>query len=135
MPVFGGNDPAELWKKAKKGELEIVVGTPGRIIEMIKKKAFNLDSRCTFCVIDEADRMFSLGFEYQIRTILSQLRPIHQTLLFSATFQSRIQSLCEDQLKPDFVKIVIGKQGFANEDISQSVLVFKDQNEKISWLI
>ena len=59
-----------MWKDVKALKNEIIVGTPGRLIEMIKKKAFNLTSRCSFLVIDEADQMFNMGFEYQVRTIV-----------------------------------------------------------------
>jgi ATP-dependent RNA helicase DDX42 len=45
--------------------MDVIVATPGRLIEMLKKKATNL-KRCTYLVIDEADSMFSLGFEYQV---------------------------------------------------------------------
>jgi superfamily II DNA/RNA helicase len=47
-----------------------VVATPGRLIEIVQKKAFTLASRCTFLVIDEADQMFNMGFEPQVRTIV-----------------------------------------------------------------
>lgn len=64
LPIFGGINQHELWKDIKACRNEIVVATPGRLIEMIRKKAFNLTSRCSFLVIDEADQMFSMGFEY-----------------------------------------------------------------------
>jgi superfamily II DNA/RNA helicase len=64
LPIFGGINQHELWKDIKACKNEIVVATPGRIIEMIRKKAFNLYSRCSFLVIDEADQMFNMGFEY-----------------------------------------------------------------------
>ncbi len=47
-----------------KAGVEILIATPGRLIDMITKKATNLWSRCTYVVIDEADKMFSMGFEY-----------------------------------------------------------------------
>ena len=55
LPMFGGMDQHQLWKDIKGGKNEIVVATPGRIIEMLRKKAFSLTSRCSFLVIDEAD--------------------------------------------------------------------------------
>jgi superfamily II DNA/RNA helicase len=64
LPVFGGVDPHELWKDIKHRANEVVVSTPGKLIEFIRKKAFMLSARCTFLVVDEADRMFDLGFEY-----------------------------------------------------------------------
>lgn len=93
------------------------MATPGRLIDMIRKKAFNLTSRCSFLVIDEADQMFNMGFEYQIRSVVSQIRPDRQTLLFSATFKPKIEELCRDILS-DPIKVVIGRQGVSNEDIT-----------------
>lgn len=55
LPIFGGMNQHELWKDIKACKNEIVVGTPGRIMDMIRKKAFDLSTRCTFLVIDEAD--------------------------------------------------------------------------------
>lgn len=53
--------------------MDVLIASPGRLIEMIKKKATNL-IRVTYLVLDEADRMLSLGFEQQIRSIISQTR-------------------------------------------------------------
>ncbi len=95
LPIFGGMNQHEIWKELKTnsgkgGNREIVVATPGRLIDFLRKKAFTLQSRCSFLVIDEADRMFSMGFEYQIRSIIGHIRPDRQTLLFSATFKDKI---------------------------------------------
>lgn len=78
--------------------------------------------------------MFNMGFEYQIRSIVSQIRPDRQTLLFSATFKPRIEELCRDILR-DPIKIVVGKENVSNEDVSQTVLVFDKEIDKLHWLI
>jgi superfamily II DNA/RNA helicase len=67
--LVGGENKHEQWKNLKQG-VEILVASPGRLIEMIQKKATNMQ-RCTYAVIDEADKMFSMGFEKQIRNVLS----------------------------------------------------------------
>ena len=90
LPVFGGVNPHQLWKDIKQKVNEICISTPGKLIEFLKKKAFSLTSRCTFLVVDEADRMFDMGFEYQLRSIVNQVRPDRQTLLFSATFPKQV---------------------------------------------
>lgn len=59
-------------KNEFKSGIEYVVATPGRLIDMIKTKACSM-SRCSFVVLDEADRMFAMGFEPQIRSILGQV--------------------------------------------------------------
>lgn len=69
---------------------EIVVATPGRIIDHVKGGGTNLQ-RVTFLVLDEADRMFELGFEPQVRSVCNHVRPDRQTLLFSATFKKKIE--------------------------------------------
>ncbi|CDW84857.1 dead-box atp-dependent rna helicase 24-like [Stylonychia lemnae] len=134
LPIFGGVNQHQIWKDIKAGRNEIIIATPGRLIDMIRKKAFNLASRCTFLVIDEADQMFNMGFEYQIRSVVGQIRPDRQTLLFSATFKQQTQNLCSDILI-DPIKIIIGKVGVSNEDISQTVLIFKKDMDKLQWLI
>lgn len=75
-----------------------------------------------------------MGFEYQVRSIISQIRPDRQTLMFSATFKEKVQDLSRDILT-DPIKIVIGKEGVANEDVSQTVLIFKDMMDKLQWCI
>ena len=84
--VFGGVGKYEQFKELKAGA-ELVVGTPGRLIELIGTKGALSMTRVTYVVIDEADRMFSLGFEQQVRSVVGQVRPDRQTLLFSATFR------------------------------------------------
>jgi len=78
--------------------------------------------------------MFNMGFEYQIRSIISQIRPDRQTLFFSATFKQRIEELCRDILS-DPIKIVVGKENVTNEDVSQTVLVFNKEMDKLHWII
>jgi ATP-dependent RNA helicase DDX42 len=91
---------------------------------MLRKKATNL-LRVTYLVLDEADRMLSLGFEKQIRSILSQIRPDRQILLFSATMKKSIETLIKD-LVSNPLKIIIGNESSANEDVRQEVVVFKE---------
>jgi len=129
--VHGGSGKWEQQKALMAG-CEILVATPGRMIEMIKCKATNL-LRCTIVVLDEADRMFEMGFEYQMRSIVNHIRPDRQTLLFSATFKKKIANLAQDILS-DPIKITIGKLGQANEDIRQQVVILQNNAEKWNWL-
>lgn len=90
--IFGGSSIGTQFSELKKGA-EIVVSTPGRLIDILttsKGKITNL-RRVTFVVLDEADRMFDLGFEPQINRILGNIRPSKQTVLFSATFPRNIE--------------------------------------------
>jgi ATP-dependent RNA helicase DDX42 len=129
--VYGGAGKWEM-SKALKEAPEIVVATPGRLIEMIRNKATNL-TRCTFVVLDEADRMFEMGFEYQMRSIVQHVRPDRQVLLFSATMKKKIESFAREMLH-DEVRVSIGRIGQASPDIQQSVQVLASDELKWQWL-
>lgn len=129
---YGGGSKWEQSKALENGA-EIIVATPGRMIDMVKMKATNL-RRVTYLVLDEADRMFNMGFEPQVRSICNHVRPDRQTLLFSATFKKRIEKLARDVLT-DPVRIVQGDLGEANEDVSQHVVVFPTPQQKWPWLL
>jgi ATP-dependent RNA helicase DDX42 len=106
-----------------KAGVDILIASPGRLIEMLKKKATNL-TRVTYLVLDEADRMLSLGFEQQIRSIVGQTREDRQTLLFTATMKQSMQFLVNDIIMTP-VRINIGEEGAANEDVKQEVVILQ----------
>ncbi|XP_062004849.1 DEAD-box ATP-dependent RNA helicase 24 [Rosa rugosa] len=130
--VYGGMSKLDQFKELKAG-CEIVVATPGRLIDMIKMKALTM-LRVTYLVLDEADRMFDLGFEPQIRSIVGQIRPDRQTLLFSATMPRKVEKLAREILS-DPVRVTVGEVGMANEDITQVVHVLPSEAEKLPWLL
>ncbi|XP_073283829.1 DEAD-box ATP-dependent RNA helicase 24 [Primulina huaijiensis] len=130
--VYGGMSKLEQFKELKAG-CEIVVATPGRLIDMIKMKALTM-LRATYLVLDEADRMFDLGFEPQIRSIVGQIRPDRQTALFSATMPRKVEKLAREILS-DPVRVTVGEVGMANEDITQVVEVILSDEEKFPWLL
>ncbi|XP_065839605.1 ATP-dependent RNA helicase DDX42-like [Oscarella lobularis] len=129
--VYGGGSKWEQTKALKEWP-EIVVATPGRLIDHVKGKSTSL-TRVTYLVFDEADRMFDMGFEPQVRSIANHVRPERQTMLFSATFKKKVERLARDALT-DPVRIVIGDLGEANQDITQRVHVFSKQEDKQYWL-
>ncbi|CAI5737793.1 unnamed protein product [Peronospora destructor] len=130
--IYGGAGKWEQVQALNKG-VEVVVATPGRLIEMIRKKTAPMN-RVTFVVLDEADRMFEMGFEPQLRSIIGQVRPDRQTLMFSATFRRRIESLALDVLTNP-IKLTIGQVGQANEDIRQIAVVLPGHGAKWPWLM
>ncbi|KAE8997518.1 DEAD-box ATP-dependent RNA helicase 24 [Phytophthora fragariae] len=130
--IYGGAGKWEQVQALKKG-VEVVVATPGRLIEMIRKKAAPMN-RVTLVVLDEADRMFEMGFEPQLRSVMGQIRPDCQTLMFSATFRRRIEALALDVLKNP-IKLTIGQVGQANEDIRQIAVVLPGHGAKWPWLM
>ncbi|XP_045891608.1 ATP-dependent RNA helicase DDX42 isoform X1 [Micropterus dolomieu] len=131
VAVYGGGSMWEQAKALQEGA-EIVVCTPGRLIDHVKKKATSLQ-RVTYLVFDEADRMFDMGFEYQVRSVASHVRPDRQTLLFSATFRKKIERLARDILV-DPIRVVQGDIGEANEDVTQVVELLPSGTDKWSWL-
>ncbi|GAB5373286.1 hypothetical protein AAMO2058_001737700 [Amorphochlora amoebiformis] len=86
--------------------LEIIVATPGRLIDCVESGAVSLD-RVSYVVLDEADRMLDMGFEPQILKVLGQIRPDRQILFFSATWPRDIQNLARKILRSP-VRIQIG---------------------------
>ncbi|XP_011701673.1 PREDICTED: ATP-dependent RNA helicase DDX42 [Wasmannia auropunctata] len=130
---YGGGSKWEQSKALESGA-EIVVATPGRMIDLVKMKATNL-ARVTFLVLDEADRMFDMGFEPQVRSICNHVRPDRQTLLFSATFKKKVEKLARDVLT-DPIRIVQGDVGEANTDVTQHVIMFHNNpSGKWNWLL
>eukprot|EP00210_Caulerpa_lentillifera_P006804 g6503.t1 len=131
VACFGGLSKYEQVKALKSGS-DVVVATPGRLIDLIKAKACSM-RHCTFVVLDEADRMFDMGFEGQVRSIIGQIRPDRQTLLFSATMPPKVERLARDILTNP-IKISVGRAGAVNEDIKQIVEVVASDMMKYLWL-
>uniref|UniRef100_A0A182YDY5 ATP-dependent RNA helicase DDX42 n=1 Tax=Anopheles stephensi TaxID=30069 RepID=A0A182YDY5_ANOST len=129
---YGGGSKWEQSKALEQGA-EIVVATPGRMIDMVKIKATNLQ-RVTYLVLDEADKMFNMGFEPQVRSICNHIRPDRQTLLFSATFKKRVEKLARDVLT-DPVRIIHGDLGEANSDVTQHIVILPNVPSKWNWLL
>lgn len=105
----------------KKGA-EIIICTPGRMIDVLTLNNGRITNlrRVTMIVIDEADRMFDLGFEPQITKLMNNVRPVRQTVMFSATFPKNVESLAKRILKKP-VEIVVGSRGQACVNIEQII--------------
>ncbi|CAH3013581.1 unnamed protein product [Porites evermanni] len=130
--IYGGAPKGPQIRELENG-VEICIATPGRLIDMLEARKTNL-RRCTYLVLDEADRMLDMGFEPQIRTIIEQIRPDRQTLMWSATWPKEVQGLASDFLR-DYVHITVGSLGLtANHKILQIVDVC-DETEKDYKLI
>ncbi|XP_073698718.1 probable ATP-dependent RNA helicase DDX5 isoform X2 [Garra rufa] len=122
--IYGGAPKGPQIRDLERG-VEICIATPGRLIDFLEAGKTNL-RRCTYLVLDEADRMLDMGFEPQIRKIVDQIRPDRQTLMWSATWPKEVRQLAEDFLK-DYVQINVGAlQLSANHNILQIVDVCND---------
>ena len=97
-PVIGGCGKYEQYKKLRDGGAEVVVATPGRLIDMLKMRACGMN-RCSFIVFDEADRMLDMGFGPQVEAILGVIRDDAQQVMFSATFPKVVERLAKGLLK------------------------------------
>ncbi|QCZ94625.1 DEAD/DEAH box helicase [Salinimonas iocasae] len=104
LPVYGGQSYDNQIRQLKRG-VQVVVGTPGRIIDHIKRKTLNL-GELKYLVLDEADEMLRMGFIDDVETILSNAPEERQTALFSATMPGPIKKITQRYLKdPKHVKI------------------------------
>ncbi|KAG9292266.1 hypothetical protein G9A89_009078 [Geosiphon pyriformis] len=128
---IGGISMADQARTFNNG-IHIVVATPGRLQDMLQKKKFNLEL-CKFLCLDEADRMIDMGFEDDVRNIMSYFTSQRQTLLYSATMPKKIQDFARSALvKPVIVNV--GRAGAANLDVLQEVEYVK-QEAKIVYLL
>jgi len=115
--VYGGASRGPQLSALRRG-CEICIATPGRLIDYLERGQTNL-KRVTYLCLDEADRMLDMGFEPQLRKIVSQIRPDRQTLMWSATWPKEVHQLANDFLK-DYIQVTIGSTELeANEDIMQ----------------
>ena len=96
-PIYGGASMEIQLKKLKRG-VQIVVGTPGRILDHIKRGTLNLD-KLVFMVLDEADEMLDMGFIEDIEEVLKNVPETRRMLMFSATIPPQIQKLAETFMK------------------------------------
>lgn len=125
--VYGGVPKSRQVRDLRSG-VEIVIATPGRLIDHLEQGNTNL-KRVTYLVMDEADRMLDMGFEPQLRKICSQIRPDRQVLMWSATWPREVQNLARDYLH-DFYQVTVGSLDLAgNKDVTQMVEVCSDQDK------
>lgn len=118
LAVFGGVDMNGQIKPLREG-VEILVATPGRLLDHIQQKTVFLN-QVEFLVLDEADRMLDMGFIQDIRRIMALLPSKRQTLLFSATFSPSIQELAQTFMyEPE--RVEVARQNMASESITQHV--------------
>ncbi|KAL4715854.1 hypothetical protein ACJJTC_014586 [Scirpophaga incertulas] len=129
--IYGGANRSKQANILEAG-VDIVIATPGRLNDFIITRTTNL-SRCTYVVLDEADRMLDMGFEPQIRQLLEGVPLERQILMFSATWPKEVQHLAMEYLGK-YVQVNVGSTELsANHNIKQHVYIC-ESNEKIERL-
>jgi len=128
--VYGGVPKGPQQAALSKG-VEMVIATPGRLLDLIDVGSTNL-RKVTYLVLDEADRMLDMGFEPYIRKLLGMTRGDRQTLMFSATWPKVVRELAHEFLQPDVVQVKIGAAELqASHNVCQEIqMVEEDQKEK-----
>ncbi len=129
--IFGGVAQQRQIRALRRG-VDIVVATPGRLLDLMQQGEVALDHVNTF-VLDEADRMLDMGFIRDVRRIVQALPKQRQTLLFSATLPTEIQQLSRNILR-DPVRVAVDPVASVSEPISQSVY-FVETSGKIKLLL
>lgn len=121
--AYGGSPIKDQIAELKKGA-EIIVCTPGRMIDLLTANSGRVTNlkRVTYVVLDEADRMFDMGFEPQVMKIINNTRPDRQTVLFSATFPKQMDSLARKILRKP-LEITVGGRSVVAAEIEQIVEV------------
>ena len=132
--IYGGTGISEQIGDLKRGA-EIIVCTPGRMIDMLAANSGRVTNlrRVTYLVLDEADRMFDMGFEPQVTKIVQNTRPDRQTVLFSATFPRLMEALARKILSTP-VEVQVGGRSIVCRDIEQQILVL-DESKKFLKLL
>lgn len=123
--VYGGTSISQQIRELKRGT-HIVVATPGRLIDLIERKAINLEE-IKYVVLDEADEMLNMGFQDDIEFILKNTPLRESTWLFSATMPAEIKRVSKRYMK-DPVEIQVGKVNTANKSIEHQYYVTNAQN-------
>lgn len=128
--VYGGAPISEQIAEMKK-TADIVVATPGRMIDLLTANQGRVTNlrRVTYLVLDEADRMFDMGFEPQVMKIVNNVRPDRQTVLFSATFPKQMESLARKVLRNKPVEITVGGRSVVAPEIEQIVEVREEESK------
>lgn len=130
--VYGGQ-PIDIQIGALKRPTHIVVATPGRLIELVKRKAVDLRKVKTI-ILDEADEMLSMGFKKELDEILGFLHSAEQKWLFSATMPLGIKQIVDDHLNEDAHRIEVSGSNTVNKNIDHQYVIC-DEKEKLQMLL
>jgi len=126
LPVYGGTNIEKQIKSIKKG-VQIIVGTPGRTKDLIKRKILKLDI-VNKVVLDEADEMLSMGFKDDLDFILDKTPSNKQTMLFSATISKEVKSISKNYMR-DAKEIAVSKLNSSAKNIEHHIYDVSSRNK------
>ncbi len=130
IPIYGGQSMPDQLHRLKRG-VEVVVGTPGRVFDHIKRKSLIL-SEVSFVVLDEADEMLNMGFIDDVEEILKHANPQRRTLLFSATMPDRIMRVAKRNMR-DY-KIISMQKGRLTVELTDQIYFEVAANDRFESL-
>jgi ATP-dependent RNA helicase DeaD len=126
VAIYGGASISEQIRKVKRGA-QIVVATPGRLIDMLGRKAINL-STIQYVVLDEADEMLNMGFKEDIDEILSKTPDSKITWLFSATMPKEVRAIANNYMTEP-LELTVGDKNTGNANIEHQYVVVHDRDK------
>lgn len=129
LPVYGGAAIEPQIRSLRRG-VQIIVATPGRLIDLLERKAASLDN-VAYVVLDEADEMLSMGFSESIDSILAAVPQGHNTLLFSATMSDQIERIAQKYLH-EAKEIVIGSRNEGAETVNHIYYVVRAKDKYLA---
>jgi len=129
--AYGGQPISDQIAMIKRGGIHILCATAGRLIDLLQSNSGRVLNfkRITYVVLDEADRMFDMGFEPQVMKILANARPDRQTILFSATFPKNMAALARKALQSP-AEVIIGGRSKVAAEIQQTISIVPPSYEK-----
>jgi ATP-dependent RNA helicase DeaD len=130
--VYGGQ-PIDIQIRALTRPTHIIVATPGRLIDLVNRKAVDLRHVKTI-ILDEADEMLSMGFKKELDTILESINSAEQKWLFSATMPHGIKQIINEHLKDDAYRIEVSSDKVVNKNIEHQYIIC-DEAEKLQILL
>ena len=130
LPIYGGQSYSRQKRRLEKG-VQVVVGTPGRILDLINQNVLKLQD-VHYLVLDEADEMLKMGFLDDVEAIISACRnPVRQTVVVSATLSGNIQKLAEKYMKTP-QRIMIKAEEMTVENIRQRYYLLRESDKSRS---
>jgi len=125
LAVYGGSDIEKQIRSLKRG-VQIVVGTPGRTVDLIKRRRLNL-TNIQWVVLDEADEMLNMGFKDELDQILEATPSEKQTLLFSATFPREVEAIARNYMHNP-IEITAGTKNVGADSVTHEYYIVSDRN-------